>query len=1058
MFDKPTGDWVIVPATLRSEDDQSIHELHRYDVESFLRQFKSDYGVMAHLREVLYGTDPVSGFTDDQVIETVSRRLANRTLVLRSAASREQGGGGGGGGGGGQQGKAKEAGAGGATPAAQPKPKGAIRVHIIDDKGRGVATVEVTGPGTKKSNAGGIAMFESLAEGTYPVRVTTPLPDAIRKDYYLALADAVKQVHVTAGSVTDVTFKLVPRPWPTIKVDAPKIVLVKHAYQGKPKPGVNPHRIPVKLSFEGPHDGDGEFSSNHADHVVVFEKADDPDDKAKALPWTIRAADLKNKTVFVEGKAPSASMQDTELTLTLKNGSVPPKNNPATEKITCVLLKLDIFTWRDENNSAPVQIGEAQKIDPGRAVHLQGSTESRMFAQRAKMVLSKALPNDYPNKLLLKPISGSVQAFAADQEIPAHGQSHLSGAALHFANGPLDAAKGVTFWVEGQSLSSKMSDTGWTVELEELPGKEGDRVTMSVVKTELRLFKPKKDGAADPEMFSDGDKLKVGRFVHKQDGNRHRGQSIIHRVLPFDFTGKVFLTAWDIKSAPHSETKSGAPKVSLFDAATAGAAVGFGSDIPQAGGAPDDLKKFFIEGKTVSTELIDTQIRLGIRDVDPRCDRESVTVYQVEKVEVKLRGTPCKRGAKAVAAMPAGPAKDAAIAADGMRANTMPASTFNTDSLVFGASAITVVRECGDLKMTATVKPATVTLSWDIAQATDDAVKSATPSHAPDGDDKKHKVTANKTGSFNVFAFVDGNGDHKRAVEEDGVTVNVNMVELKVPAGAANNVVKRDPGFNNVRSTAGSLVVDSGAVGHGFSNTQTAYGDATFTGNAIAMKVTVQLFGGAADRKRGTDKVILGYIQTTTDDTITAHYADGKVEKEVIFANPVPAGAPDVDPPTGAVVGGIHPALDFPVRDHRTANTNGIGTVINSSSDRNDITDIATGGQQRIVRFVDPPAIGVDMAHPITGSALASISGQNFFQDFLMGFSTDFDENFVVVASAKWRVSYGTFTAAAGWTIAGAEVHAPASMTVNSPPVKGESTDMERCPPGFTDNLMMDAR
>ena len=116
--------------------------------------------------------------------------------------------------------------------------------------------------------------------------------------------------------------------------------------------------------------------------------------------------------------------------------------------------------------------------------------------------------------------------------------------------------------------------------------------------------------------------------------------------------------------------------------------------------------------------------------------------------------------------------------------------------------------------------------------------------------------------------------------------VNVNMVEIKVPAGAANNKVLTDPGFRSNRSNAASLVVDSGSAAHGFSNTQTAYGDATFTGNAIAMKVTVQLFGGGGDQHRGVDKVTLGYIQDTTADSIKGTYADGKTEKKSSLTTP----------------------------------------------------------------------------------------------------------------------------------------------------------------------------
>jgi hypothetical protein len=86
MFDTPDGTWAVLPSAFRSASDQDIREVDRYSVESFLRRFKSDYGIMSHLREVLAPTDPVYRLTDDQVINIVSRRLASRELVLRETS------------------------------------------------------------------------------------------------------------------------------------------------------------------------------------------------------------------------------------------------------------------------------------------------------------------------------------------------------------------------------------------------------------------------------------------------------------------------------------------------------------------------------------------------------------------------------------------------------------------------------------------------------------------------------------------------------------------------------------------------------------------------------------------------------------------------------------------------------------------------------------------------------------------------------------------------------------------------------------------------------------
>ena len=218
---------------------------------------------------------------------------------------------------------------------------------------------------------------------------------------------------------------------------------MKHDYHGKDKPGVKAHRIAVKLGYDGEHDGVGELSCDHPAHIKVFEKVDDTAEKT--LPWKIPAAELKGKTVYVEAQAQSDSVGGTELKLTLKDGTIPPKKPDATEKITCILLKLDIYKARPEDNSDPVIIDEAKKIDPGRAVLVQGTTDKRLWAQRAKLVVAKAKPYDYAKKLILKPITQGVEAFPADKEQPAAGQTALTGDGLKFANGSIDQAKARRF-------------------------------------------------------------------------------------------------------------------------------------------------------------------------------------------------------------------------------------------------------------------------------------------------------------------------------------------------------------------------------------------------------------------------------------------------------------------------------------------------------------------------------------------------------------------------------------------------------------------------------------
>jgi hypothetical protein len=88
MFDSPKGPWEIVPFARSSTADQYVAELDRPEVERFLRQFKADYSVMSRLRGLLAPTDPVSRFTDDQVIKIIAWRLATRELWFRKTVRR----------------------------------------------------------------------------------------------------------------------------------------------------------------------------------------------------------------------------------------------------------------------------------------------------------------------------------------------------------------------------------------------------------------------------------------------------------------------------------------------------------------------------------------------------------------------------------------------------------------------------------------------------------------------------------------------------------------------------------------------------------------------------------------------------------------------------------------------------------------------------------------------------------------------------------------------------------------------------------------------------------
>ncbi|MFO1350304.1 MAG: hypothetical protein U1F68_06335 [Gammaproteobacteria bacterium] len=271
------------------------------------------------------------------------------------------------------------------------------------------------------------------------------------------------------------------------------------------------------------------------------------------------------------------------------------------------------------------------------------------------------------------------------------------------------------------------------------------------------------------------------------------------------------------KNKPHEYKAVGTPAGGTYKWKTTGK-----TSVASGGGA----QQAKIKGNAVSTAKDDSEITVEYTYCgETATDTLKVTVYDLSKVEATLERSPCR----------------------GAAAGDMPAKSSTKDSKTFDASAVTIVRGCGDLKLTATIAPAGVPVSWDRERAADDANDlTGLPSHAADGSDTKHKLTADAVGSFHVIAYVDCDGDGKRNPDEGAIILNVNIVDVEVTPGAANNqIITRNTLFRNNRSTAGTLVVDSGSTGGVAPGTNTAYTDAEFAKHPLAMKMTVRLVGAA---------------------------------------------------------------------------------------------------------------------------------------------------------------------------------------------------------------------
>jgi hypothetical protein len=462
--------------------------------------------------------------------------------------------------------------------------------------------------------------------------------------------------------------------------------------------------------------------------------------------------------------------------------------------------------------------------------------------------------------------------------------------------------------------------------------------------------------------------------------------------------------------------------------------------------APADLKSagtvggakgvpVFVEGSAVSNGLRDLFLQLGLQGDEPDGDRALFTVFQVTKIEASLDNTKCKR--------------------TGVRAAASKVSNA-TDRAVFAAADPAVVKNCGDLDFLATVKPAATPLTWLAVQATDDAGPKKTPSDKADPADPtnraKRKLTADAEGSFTIHTFVEQKGDAtKRAPAESGMSLNLHMVNCEVQTGAADTkMVTTD--LRTASVSGGFLNVSTGnnpLPGPG-------YGDGQLTLFAFGMKVTLKVTGGGPERLRGISRIGMGYIQDVTADSVTGTYADGKTEKEVLAQLPLPVGVGV----GGVVTAGALPLLAFPVRDHKSGGARGRLCFINGSddSDRTDIVVAAKkAGQTWRIRMLDSPAIGVSVRHPVSNSPLAALAGTNDFHVYAVAFSQDFDENFTVFVEGTWVADYGSFNpGGGGWQKTNNITKG--GPTVHTPPKKADDTDVEHCPPAYTETFVMDAR
>jgi hypothetical protein len=180
-------------------------------------------------------------------------------------------------------------------------------------------------------------------------------------------------------------------------------------------------------------------------------------------------------TLYAEGIAPSAALDDVELKLALSGGTKTIQPD-AVHKMTSVEVTLDICQSRTAAGADPTPLSAGDKINVGRTVHVQDAGHHH---GRALVIVRQVRPAAYAGNLSLRPRDARVSLFAAADEVPAAGQAAIANPHV-FAASTVPGA-GLKFWAEGASVSAALRDSGAELGVD---GVEpvADRVTITVAR------------------------------------------------------------------------------------------------------------------------------------------------------------------------------------------------------------------------------------------------------------------------------------------------------------------------------------------------------------------------------------------------------------------------------------------------------------------------------------------------------------------------------------------------------------------------------------------------
>lgn len=630
----------------------------------------------------------------------------------------------------------------------------------------------------------------------------------------------------------------VAAPTPTVQ-PGQRVVVVK-------KPDTNPQFASVVLQTDTDFDGRGTFtrSNNRIKFFQsVFPHAEiNFNGRDNVFPGASLRAGV---TVLAQGARRSTAMDDVTLTLTLTEGTrrIGP---PATARMTAIDVTLDICRRRTAAATDPVALSAAQKVTPGRTVHIQ-STPVKQRA-RAMLIVRRVLPRAFTGTLTLTPGAG-VTLF--DNETPTGGESPQTGI-IPVAHDAVFPANGRRFFVEGTTLSTAARDVQITLGVQ---GGEtdADHVRVTVVRVTLDIGQARDTFNVDPGALSGADKNGIGRFLHVQDAQGHHGRAMMFlKVLPQDWDGQLTLAPVEARN----------PRVRVFLNETGGAALANPLNVPHTAASPAGGIQRFAQGTRVSGALRDTGFKLGIRDVEDEVDRVAITVVRLRNLSADVPSSPAQTnrlGNSPVNRHTFAKGAGALNAADySENFPTNPPLVLIKDSIL--ATDL--------INLSVVIEPAGIPTRWEVTRDTRPAPNgdnaeiialsgNAVPTLTPDsGNPLRATLLADAGGSFYLRAFVDTNGNGVF----DGTDAANNRVDRE-PYIVMPLVLVRVSGFTNssVTRPANARLIPVAPT----ANTGVRVTTGLFTNPARAgchNDAIAEVIGGAADGLRGLNNVFAGWV------------------------------------------------------------------------------------------------------------------------------------------------------------------------------------------------------